>query len=165
VISHCQRSLVLAPSSSAAMTPSWSLLQEVDLHTTHPFYHLGNFFFECYLFIYCLGFLASIPLESLVHYSRAVRPSITWGVLAPVLLECLVYSSHAVCPLSFEEFLLLLYFRETCFLCTPFTGHFFTWAFCSFFCLKHLSCYQGMLRRFLIRILGGSNTTKSTNQL
>src|SRR5712671_6792692 len=115
------------------MTPSWSLLQEVDLCAVHSFYCLGNFFFERYLFVYCLGFLASILLESLVHYSHAVRPPITWGVLAPVLLECLVCSSYTVRPLSFGEFLLPLYFRKTCFLCTPFTGHFFTWASCLFF--------------------------------
>ena len=68
-----------------------------------------------------------------MHYSHMVRPPITWGVLAPVPLECLVRSSRTVHPLSFGKFLLPLYFRETCFLCTPFTGHFFTWAFYSFF--------------------------------
>src|SRR5712675_2348765 len=50
-------------------------------------------------------FLFQMPLESLVHNSRAVHLPITWGVFIPILLEYLVHGSHAIHPLSLGEFL------------------------------------------------------------
>src|SRR5712671_824893 len=146
------------------MTPSWSLLQEVDLRATHPFYCLGNFLLSAICLpivwgslpqycwkVLCTIRMLSIPLSlgeiSLVHYSRAVCPPITWGVLAPISLECLVRSSCAVHPLLLGEFLLPLYFRETCFLCTPFTGHFLLGP-SACFCLEYLLCASLALPSF-----------------
>jgi len=103
VISYHQRSLVLVPSSPAAMTLSWSLLQEVDFYAAYPFYYLGNFFWSLFI---CPLFGISCPntVRSFVHYSHAVHPSITWGVLAPISLESLVRDSHAVHSLSLGDF-------------------------------------------------------------
>src|SRR5712675_1836536 len=45
------------------MTLSWSLLQEVDLHTAHPFYCLGNFLIQ-----YCWKVLCVIRVLFILYH-------------------------------------------------------------------------------------------------
>ena len=142
--------MILALSSPAALALSWSLLQEVDLHTVGPLIVWGIFCSQCLgrlSLVFTIhhpllgGFLLPL-LERLCFFCTVLaccsplhclgNPCSQYlGRLSPVLARFGHYSSPIAWGNSCSHYL-----GRLCFLCTPsFTT--FTWAFAPF----HLECF------------------------